>query len=230
MDPSGNPIGYIAAFIGGALVSFTPCTYPLIPVILGVIGATGSVSRLRSFILSLVYALGVAFVYSLLGIAAVLSGKLFGSISANPWVYILVGNIFVFFGLSMLEVFDLRVTVRSFAAGPDKVGAGRPRRGLLYIFILGAASGLVIGPCTTPALGAILTYAAAGQNLFYGASLLFVFGLGMCSLLIAAGSFSGMLASLPRSGKWLVYIKKACGIILILAGEYFIIKAGMLWL
>ena len=223
MDPSGNPIGYIAAFIGGALVSFTPCTYPLIPVILGVIGATGSVSRSRSFILSLVYALGVAFVYSLLGIAAVLSGKLFGSISANPWVYILVGNVFVFFGLSMLEVFDLRVTVRSFAAG-------RAGGGLFSIFILGAASGLVIGPCTTPALGAILAYAAAGQNLFYGATLLFVFGLGMCSLLIIAGSFSGLLASLPKSGRWLVYIKKAGGIILILAGEYFIIKAGMLWL
>jgi len=221
MTLSGSPLDYLFAFGGGILVSFTPCVYPFIPVILGFIGIKGSTSRFRGFILSMCYSLGVAFTYSILGMVSVLSGRLFGEISSNPFFYFLAGNICIFFGLYMLEVFNLSLPGISLG---QKAGA----KDLFSIFILGASSGLVIGSCTTPALGAILVYVAGRQNLFYGMGLLFSFALGMCAVLILVGTFGGLLISLPKSGRWSTYIKKICGLILILAGEYFLITGGRL--
>jgi thiol:disulfide interchange protein DsbD len=87
-------------------------------------------------------------------------------------------------------------------------------------------SGLIIGPCTAPVLGAILVYVATKQNLFYGVFLLFSFAYGMGALLILTGTFSGILMNLPKSGKWMYTIEKIGGAMLILAGEYFLINMG----
>ena len=100
--------------------------------------------------------------------------------------------------------------------------------GYLSVFLLGLASGLVAGPCTAPALGAILVYVASRQNVVYGASLLFSFAYGMGFLLILTGTFGAFFLRLPKSGAWLTGIKKAGGFILIAAGEYFLIQAGRL--
>jgi len=97
---------------------------------------------------------------------------------------------------------------------------------ILSVFLLGLASGLVAGPCTAPALGTILLYAATKQNIFYGASLLFVFAYGMGFLLILVGTFSSFFMNLSRSGTWLARLKKLSGFILLGIGEYFLIKAG----
>jgi cytochrome c-type biogenesis protein len=94
--------------------------------------------------------------------------------------------------------------------------------------ILGAVSGLVIGPCTAPVLGVLLGYVAIKTNLFLGMSLLFVFAFGMGTLLIIVGTFAGAIASLPQSGKWMVKIKFVLGLILIGAAEYFLYTAGTL--
>jgi thiol:disulfide interchange protein DsbD len=87
---------------------------------------------------------------------------------------------------------------------------------------LGLTSGLIIGPCLTPALGAILAYLATKKHIIYGTTLLFCFAYGMGFLLILVGTFSGLLANLPKSGKWMVYIKRLAAFILLAMGAYFI--------
>lgn len=214
-----SPLAFLTVFIGGVLVSFTPCVYPLIPVTIGFIGAKSSGSKLRGFLLSSSYVAGIAITYSLLGLVAALSGKVFGALSSSPLVYFTAGNIFLLLGLSMLGVFNLPLP-RIFSNPGKKTG------GVFGAFLLGMASGLVVGPCTAPALGGVLVYVAAKQNVLYGAGLLFVFAYGMGAVLIILGTFTSLIAALPKSGVWLERVKKAGGWILVLCAEYFFIKMG----
>jgi len=200
------------------LISFSPCAYPLLPVSIGYIGARSSGSKIKGFVLSLVYVSGIAITYSILGLIAALTGRLFGRIATHPVSNLIVGIIFIIFGFSLLELFNLRL--------PQVSVKKSGKKGLLTVFVFGLISGLAIGPCVAPALGAILVYIASKENVLYGASLLFVFAYGMGFLLILAGTFSGLLLSLPKPGKWLELIEKIAGIILIIAGIYFLLKAG----
>ena len=209
---------YILAFLGGVTVSFTPCVYPLVPVILGYIGVEGK-PRSGGFILSLVYVSGIALTYSILGVAASLTGRLFGSISSHPLTNIAVGLVIVIFGFSMLGLFFT----------PPNINPGlRPAffkgRKYLSIFFLGITSGFIISPCLTPVLASILSYLATRKNIFYGASLLAVFAYGMGLILIFSGIFAGLLSNVLKPGKWMVYFQKASGLILVSMGAYFIYK------
>lgn len=217
-----NSLGYIGAFIAGIVVSFSPCVYPFVPVVLGFIGVKAGASRLRGLSLSLVYVSGLAVTYSILGLIASLSGKLFGQISSHPASFLVVGNVCIVAGLSFFDVINISFTRFRLA---DKVTRDK---GYLSSFLLGAASGLVAGPCTAPALAFILAYVASKQNVIYGVSLLFVFAYGVGFLLILVGTFSALFLSLPKPGKWLLWIKRIDGLILIAIGEYFLIQAGRL--
>jgi thiol:disulfide interchange protein DsbD len=217
MSLSGNPADFFVAFLGGVAMSFTPCVYPLIPVSVGYIGASASGSKIKGLFLSLSYVTGMALTYSLLGLAAVLTGTIFGRISSHPLAYLAAGLLIILFGLSMLDVFTLSLPI--FKAPALK------QKNYLGAFLLGLGSGLLVSPCLTPALGAILTYLATKKNLFYGALLLFSFAYGLGLIVILAGTFSGLLAGLPKSGKWMIYVKKACALVLIFAGVYFIFIA-----
>ncbi len=205
-------------FIGGLLASLTPCVYPLIPVVATYIGskAVGKKDRLSLFWLSLSYVLGMGVVYSSLGMFAALTGTLFGRIATNPWSYFVVANVFILLGLNVLDVIPLPVISPKNTSRPGVVGA----------FVVGATSGLVTSPCTTPVLGAVLIFVAKTQNILWGAVLLFSFSLGMGLLLLIVGSFSGFLASLPKPGKWMQVVKMLFGLGLIAIGEYFLIKMG----
>ncbi len=215
MNLSGNPIDYIFAFLGGVAVSFTPCVYPLVPVTIGYIGIKGS-SCLRGFILSLIYVSGMALVYSALGLFAALSGKFFGSISNHPVTNILVGIIIIIFGLSLFGLFTIAFKGFNFRQG--YLG----KKSYLSVFLLGLSSGLVVSPCLTPVLGSILSYLATGKNVFYGVGLLAAFAYGMGLILIISGSFSAFLASLPKSGKWMLIFQRLAGVVLLIMGLYFI--------
>lgn len=221
---SSATMAFAAAYLGGLFISFTPCTYPLIPVTVGFIGAQGASSRWRGFLLSLVYALGLAASYSGLGAAAALSGKLFGQMQTTPLIYFIMANICLLMGLSMLDVFTISLPIPQKIAGYSAGG----KKGFLAIFLLGVASGFVIGPCTAPVLGVLLSYVALQTNISMGVGLLFVFALGMGTLLILAGTFTGFLSSLPRLGKWMTVTTKLSGVILIGAAEYFLYTAGSL--
>lgn len=218
MSLVGNPLDFIIAFGAGVLVSFTPCVYPLIPITVGYIGAATGGSRRKGFVLSVIYALGIATTYSVLGLIASLTGKVFGQVAGNPWAYFIVANACIFFGLVLLDVFVIPFPV--FTA--KKIEP----KGIISVFLFGLLSGLVVGPCTAPALGAILVYVGSRQNLVYGMLLLFCFAYGMCTVLILAGTFSGVLVNLPKSGVWMSRIKKTCGFILILIGEFLLIQTG----
>jgi len=175
----------------------------------------------RGFILSLFYVAGVAVTYASLGVFAAFTGRLFGEISSNPYAYFIVANIIIIMGLGMLDVFPIPLI------GPQ---VSVKKGGLLGAFLIGAAAGFVAAPCTAPVLGVLLAYVASTQDLLLGGSLLFVFAFGLGALLILVGTFSGLLASLPRSGEWMVKIKKMFGLFMIGLGEYFLIKMGELLL
>lgn len=219
-------LAYLAVYLGGILVSFTPCIYPLIPITVAFIGARGRGSRIRGLVLSAIYVLGMAVTYTLLGAFASLSGKLFGQIQTNPWTYFLVGNLCILMGLSMMGLFSLHIRTPDFVT---RVQLQKKIPGMTGSFLVGAASGLIMGPCTAPALAVVLGYAATRQNLLFASSLMFVFAVGMGTLLILLGTFAGLLAGMPRSGRWMVRVSHVFGWILIGTGEYFLINAGILW-
>jgi cytochrome c-type biogenesis protein len=218
-------LAFLAAYLGGLVISFTPCTYPLIPVTVGLIGVQDSSSKISGFLSSLSYVAGMAFTYSILGGAAALSGKIFGQMQTTPWTYFIMGNLCLVMGLSMLEVFHINLPV------PQRlmnVSGGNNKKRLLDSFLIGIVSGVVIGPCTAPALAVLLGYVAVKTNFLLGMSLLFVFAFGMGTLLIIAGTFAGFISALPKSGAWMTKIKFISGLILIGAAEYFLYIAGKL--
>jgi cytochrome c-type biogenesis protein len=210
-------------FVAGLATSLTPCVYPMIPITAGILGGAGAVgrSRARSVTLTLSYVLGLALVYSLLGLLAGLSGTLFGTVSSSPWALLVMGNLLLVFGLALLDVFKIGVPARlsgwTTRFRSDSVGG---------VFALGATSGLVAAPCGAPAFAAVLTFVSTTRSAWLGFLYLFIFSLGLTALLVAVGLFSGSLGALPRSGKWTLGIKRAGGVLLLGMAEYYFIRAG----
>jgi thiol:disulfide interchange protein DsbD len=195
----------------------------MIPITAGILGGTGSTrrSRGRTAMLTGVYVLGLALVYSALGLLAGLTGTLFGTVSSNPWAYFVMGNLLLVFGLALLDVFTVNAPARlaSWAGriAGDSVGG---------VFALGATSGLVAAPCGAPAFAAVLTFVSTTGSAWLGFLYLFVFSLGLTALLIAVGLFSGTLAALPRAGRWTLWIKRAGGVLLLVMAEYYFVRMG----
>jgi thiol:disulfide interchange protein DsbD len=215
---SGSPLDFVFAFFGGLLASFTPCVYPLIPISAGYIIGNAQNSKIKGFLLSLFYVTGIAITYSSLGILAVLTGRIFGEFSVNPLVNLISGILILIFGLSMFDLFHFNFTLNL------KAPVHRKRSYFLALF-LGLVSGLMISPCLTPILGAILTYLSTTKNIFYGGFLLFSFSYGMGLIFILIGTFGVSLTGLPKPGKWMAAIKKICAAVIVLTGLYFIIAA-----
>lgn len=217
-------MSFVAAYAGGVLTSFTPCVYPLLPIIVGVIGSGPGQSKIRNFISSLCYVAGMAITFAVLGVAAAVTGRIFGQVQMSPLAHIIVGAIIILFALSLAGVIPLPTDLLF------KAGAGRmtKKKTPVSAFVMGAFSGLIAAPCATSVIGAILAYVASTQNVILGFSLLFVFALGLGTLLILVGTFAGILASLPRSGKWMGIVEKTMAFAMIALGCYFIFRAGVL--
>ncbi len=213
---------YFAAFAAGVAVSFTPCVYPLIPIVASIVGrANIHGTKLAGFSLSCVYVFGTAVSYSALGALAVLTGRLFGHLHSNPYVFFAVSLLLLFFSLVMADILPLPILHLG------AKGSLRPRN-IVGIFFAGLVSGFAIGPCTAPLLGSILLYVGSKKNLFHGLSLLFVFAYGVGFSLILIGTFTGLLARLPKPGPWLVRIRQAFAGILFLTSAFFFVKAVIL--
>ena len=214
----------IALFVGGVLTSLTPCIYPMIPITAAVIaGSAGEhATRRRTIMLTLVYVSGLALLYSCMGLLAGMTGTLFGTIASNPWARFAIGNLLLLFGLAMLDVFPV--------AAPTRVVQWAARMsGGSYgaVFLLGATSGIVAAPCGAPAFAAVLTFVATTRSALLGFFYLLVFSIGMTTLLMVVGIFSGSMALLPRSGVWMIWVKRAAGVLLIAMAEYYFIQMGM---
>jgi len=216
---AGSPLAYAIAFLGGLLVSFTPCTYPVLPVTVGYIGSRALGSRRTAFLLSGAYAIGMAATYAAIGMAAALTGRVFGEVTAHPVSYLVLGNVCILLALSLFDVFHFPTP--AFPSSPAGAGGGAGGA-----FVVGMVSGVVVGPCTAPVLGGLLLYVGSSGHPVFGATLLFTFALGMTLPVVVLGTFTGLLARLPRSGAWLASVKNGFGILLLLAGEYLLVEAG----
>jgi cytochrome c-type biogenesis protein len=220
-----QPVAAAAAlFVAGLATSLTPCVYPMIPITAGILGGAGASapgSRRRSVVLTLAYVLGLALVYSLLGLVAGLSGTLFGSVSSSPWALFVMGNLLLVFGLALLDVFTISVPA-GLSAWLSRIDS----RSVPGVFLLGATSGLVAAPCGAPAFAAVLTFVSTTGSAWLGFFYLFVFSLGLTALLVVVGLLSGGIAALPRSGTWTVGIKRAGGVLLLAMAEYYFVRMG----
>ncbi len=215
-------------FGAGVLTSLTPCVYPMIPITAGIIagsaagGHTEQASRRRIVSLTLTYVAGLALLYASLGLVAGLTGSLFGTVSSSPWARFAIGNLLLIFGLAMLDVIPV--------AAPDRLTSWASRLGggsHGAVFLLGATSGIVAAPCGAPAFAAVLTWVSTTGSALLGFFYLFVFSLGMTALLVAVGVFSGAIAMLPHAGRWMVWIKRVAGVVMIGVAEYYFIQVGM---
>ena len=234
-DLSNPAIALPVLFAAGVLTSLNPCIYPMIPITAAIVGGqevgsgdaprTGR-RRLRPVLLTLTYVLGLAAVYSILGVVAGLSGTLFGAVSTNPWLYFAMANLLVLSALVMFDVLPVPIP-RSLIARASSAGTAGRFSGAL---VMGAVSGLVAAPCGAPVMAAVLTWVTTTQSGALGFLYLFTFSIGMCALLMIVGVFSGTLARLPRSGRWMTWVKRGFGFIMLAAGEYYLIKMGQLLL
>ena len=218
-------------FLAGVLTSLTPCVYPMIPITAAIVGgaevgvpAGSPRRRFRVVTLTLVYVMGLALVYAGLGLFAGLTGTLFGTVTTNPWLYFAMANLLIVAALAMLDVLPIRIPSALLARASTAGTAGRYSGAL----IMGAMSGLVAAPCSAPVMASVLTWVSTTRSAGLGFVYLFVFSLGMCTLLVAVGFSSGILARLPRAGYWMVWIKRGFALLMLGAAEYYLIKMGQL--
>jgi len=217
----GSVVALLLVFVGGILLSFTPCVYPVIPITIGYIGARAQGKPLHGFFLSLAFVLGIAVVYSALGVFSAATGTLFGSISGSPVVRFFVVAVFVIMGFSMIGAFDISLP----ASWQGKLQSDQ-RKGLGGAFVIGMVSSLVIAPCVGPVLVALLTWVAQSGSILLGFVYLFVLSLGLGMLFLVIGTLSGALTALPQAGAWMEAIKKFFGILLFM-GAFLIIKPSI---
>ena len=198
----------------------------MIPITAGVLGGSGAVGRTRrrTVAYTLLYALGLALVYSALGLLAGLTGTLFGTVSSNRWAYVVMGNLLLLAGLALLDVFPVSAPGR-LLAWASRFGSQSPGS----VFLMGATSGLVAAPCGAPAFAAVLTFVSGTRSALLGFLYLFVFSIGMTALLIAVGLSAGTLAALPRAGKRTGWVKRVGGVLILGMAEFYFVKAGQAW-
>ena len=206
----------ILVFLGGLMTSLSPCILSMLPVMLGYIGGLEKPTKTKGFITSASFVLGLAVTFAILGLVASFLGKAFGQIGP-VWLYI-IGFFSIIMGLQLIGV--ININLPGLKAMPEKKG------GVLGSFGVGLLFGLVASPCATPVLAVLMTYVAGRGILWYGALLLFIYGLGHGLPLIIAGTFTAVLKSLPRLQKWGHYITYLSGSLLIVLGLYFFIRTG----
>ncbi len=204
----------LASFFGfGLLLAFTPCTFPMIPILSGIIVGQGNkVSHMRAFVLSLAYVLGMAATYALAGVAAGLSGTMLTSALQNVWVLSAFALVFVLLSLSMFGFYELQLptALQSRLADTASHGKGGSLGGVV---VMGVLSALIVGPCVAAPLAGALLYIAQTGDAVLGGWALFAMGLGMGAPLLAVGVASRSL--LPKVGPWMEGVKKAFGVMLL---------------
>ena len=207
-------------FLAGLGLSLTPCMFPMIPILSGIIAGQGhKVTRGRGFALSLAYVLGMAVTYAAAGIAAGLTGTLLSAALQSPWVLGSFALVFVILSFSMFGFYELQLPTALQSKLSDEAGHLQGGRGL-GVFLMGALSALIVGPCVAaPLAGALLYIGQTGDAVFGGAAL-FVMALGMGVPLIIVGLSAGTL--LPKTGPWMEAVKKSFGVLLLATAVWLI--------
>ena len=204
----------LVGFFGiGLLLSFTPCVFPMYPILSGIIANKGQhLTKSRGFILALAYVLGMAITYSLAGVAAGLSGTMLSAALQNAWVLGTFSLVFVLLAFSMFGFYELQIP----GSLQNKLSeeSGRLKGGhLTSVFGMGALSALIVGPCVAAPLAGALLYISQTHDVVLGGSALFVMALGMGVPLLLLGASAGAL--LPKVGQWMESIKQFFGVLLL---------------
>ncbi len=211
----GGSFWLIVSFFFGAglLLALTPCVFPMIPILSGIIAGQGQqLTKTRAFVLSLSYVLGMAITYALVGIAAGLSGSLLSAALQNPWILSSFALIFVVLAFSMFGFFELQLpnAIQSkFSNASNKMKGGST----IGVFVMGALSAVIVGPCVAAPLAGALLYIGQTHNVWLGGSALFAMALGMGVPLILVGISAGAL--LPKAGGWMHTVKSFFGVLLL---------------
>ncbi len=208
----GSWLAFLMVFLGGVLASLTPCVFPMIPITISFIGMNAKGNPVKGFIMSLWYVLGIALVYSTLGLVAAAGGAAFGQATQTPVFMGAVAAVIFAMGLSMAGLFDIQLP----SSLTTKVGGGRT--GFLGPLLMGMAMGLIAAPCVGPVIVVLLTWVATTGDLFLGFWLLFTFAMGMGLLFIVLGTFGGML---PPGG-WMETVKHVFAIVLFALAPWFL--------
>ncbi len=200
-------------FLAGLGLSLTPCVFPMIPILSGIIAGQGhKISRGRGFALSLTYVLGMAVTYAAAGVAAGMTGTLLAAALQSPWVLSAFALVFVVLSFSMFGFYELQLPTALQSKLSEESGHLQGGRGI-GVFVMGALSALIVGPCVAAPLAGALLYIGQTGDALLGGTALFVMALGMGVPLLIVGLSAGTL--LPRAGAWMEAVKKGFGVLLL---------------
>ncbi|MGO9445312.1 MAG: protein-disulfide reductase DsbD [Thiobacillaceae bacterium] len=203
----------MGAFFGfGLLLSLTPCVFPMIPILSGIIAGKKGVTKSTGFFLALAYVLGMAITYAIAGVLAAKSGTMISNALQNPIALGIGAAIFLALAFSMFGFFELQLPSAlqsKLTEASNKLQGGH----LTGVFSMGALSALIVGPCVAPPLAAALAYIAQTGNVALGGWALFSLALGMGTPLLAVGLSAGAL--LPKAGRWMNGVKAFFGVLMI---------------
>lgn len=214
MFESGNFWLILTGFFGiGLLLSFTPCVFPMFPILSGIIAKRGEhITKTRGFILSLAYVMGMAITYAAAGVAAGLSGAMLSAALQNAWVLGTFALVFITLAFSMFGFYELQLPTS--LQSKLSAEAGHLKGGQLTgVFGMGALSALIVGPCVAAPLAGALLYISQTRDVVLGGSALFVMALGMGVPLLLLGASAGVL--LPKAGPWMESVKQFFGVLLL---------------
>ena len=215
-------LAYGASYMGGVVATASPCILASIPLVIGFVGGYAGGNKKQAFFYSLTFVVGLAAVMAILGAAAALMGTLFGQVGVY-W-YFGVAVIFMVMGLQLSGLIHLKLGGASQKFLPQ-------RTGLLGALILGMLFGLVLSPCASPVLAVILTLAAVQGKVAYGSSLLFAYALGQGTLVILAGTFTGVIESFLQSkgARFGTLVQQGAGGLIFFVGAYIFFQGIRSW-
>ena len=217
LESSGLLISLIVIFFGGLALNLTPCVYPLIPITIGYFGSQSEGSTKRLAVLGVLFVLGMALTYSVVGVVTALSGAVFGTLMQNPIVIAIIALVLFGLALSMFDVYEFKL--------PDSwvMKAGSAKAGYFGAFMMGLTMGIVAAPCIGPFVLGLVTYVAAKGDVLYGFLMFFVMALGLGTPYLILAIFSGKIKSLPRAGMWMKGVERIFGFILFGMAFYFLL-------
>ncbi len=207
----------LALFFGfGLVLAFTPCIFPMIPILSSIITLeakqSGGMSIKRGLFLSLIYVISSALIYSLAGILSAIFGANILSAMQNPWVIVIFAAIFVALAFSMFGYYEIQLP-RSFQNFANKTSDNSKGNGILGVAIMGALSALIVGPCVAPPLAGALLFIGQTGDIFLGGVALFLLGLGMGAPLLLIGAGGGKF--MPKPGGWMTRVSYVFGVVML---------------
>lgn len=217
INESGLIWTLVTIFFIGLALNLTPCVYPMLTVTVSIFGNQTDTNILRVFSKALVYVLGIATMYSVLGVLAALSGGLFGSALQSPWVLFGIGVMLFALALSSFGLYEITLPYWL----TSKLG-GTQSTGFIGVYLSGLVVGVFAAPCIGPPVIALLAFVGAKGDVVFGFWSFFILSLGLGLPYLILGTFSGLLTKLPKSGVWMVWVKKLFGVVLVGVALFYI--------